>query len=72
MVAESDDVHPLADLYGYWALNPLVEIARVLSFDVALRPQHYRVLAPVTSDTLVAFRYKVGTSSEWPDTFQRT
>ncbi len=62
---------PLADLYGYWALNPLVEIAHVLSFDVAVRPQRYRTLTTATSETLVGFRYKVGASSEWPDRFQR-
>ncbi|MEO6772231.1 MAG: hypothetical protein ABI467_04315 [Kofleriaceae bacterium] len=72
MAAASKTPHPLAELYGLWALNPLVEVARVLSFDVAVRPQNYRALDPKTAETLAGFRFKVGADPLWPDTFQRT
>jgi hypothetical protein len=69
---ETKSMHPLAELYGLWAMNPLVEMARVLSFDVAIRPQNYRALPPELTPVLTGFRFKVGTDPEWPDIFQRS
>jgi hypothetical protein len=64
--------HPIADLYGYWALNPLVEIARAIAYDVVVRPQHYRDLPDDLAEILTNFRFKLGSDPDWPDAFQRT
>ncbi|HSK46643.1 MAG TPA: hypothetical protein VLA05_01400 [Coriobacteriia bacterium] len=71
MVTTAPSIHPLAELYRLWALNPLVEIARVMSFDVPVRPQNYRQLTDETTAILSGFRFKMGTDPEWPDAFQR-
>ena len=72
MAMTQHPVHPLGELYGLWALNPLVEIVRVLSFDVATRPQSYRKLTDNAAAVLSGFRFKLGTDPEWPDAFQRS
>jgi len=64
--------HQLAELYGRWALNSLVEVAYVLSHDVAVRPQNYQQLTAESANTLAGLRFKLGADPEWPDAFQRT
>ena len=71
-MADSTFGNPLAELYSLWALNPLVEVARILSHDVAIRPQHYQSLSPKLSNAVTGLRYKVGNDPSWPDVFQRS
>lgn len=63
--------HPLSELYGRWALNSLVELAYVLSHDVAVRPQYYQQLSAETANIIAGFRFKLGSDPDWPDAFQR-
>ncbi len=67
-----ESLHPLADLYGRWALNPLVDIARAIAYDVVVRPQNYRDLPEDAARILTDFRFKLGSDPDWPDAFQRT
>jgi len=64
--------HPVAQLYGHWALNPLVEIAHTISHDFVARPQQYRNVSDDVADILADFRFKLGSDRDWPDAFQRT
>ena len=66
------ELHPLADLYTRWVLNPLVEIAYALSHDVAVRPQNYREVDGDTLRIMSDFRFNTGVDPEWPNAFQRT
>lgn len=70
--SSGQSLHPLAQLYARWALNPLVEIAHGLAHDVAVRPENYRHLSRSTIETLNNFRFKLGTDPHWPNAFQRT
>jgi hypothetical protein len=64
--------HPIADLYGRWALNPLVDIAHAVSHDIVVRPQNYRQLPDDVAEILTDFRFKLGSDPDWPNAFQRT
>ncbi len=64
--------HPVALLYGRWALNPLVEIVQTLSYDFAARPRQYKEVSIETANILADFRFKFGNDRYWPDAFQRT
>src|SRR5690242_13642426 len=70
--SRQESLHPLADLYGRWALNPLVDIARAIAYDVVVRPQNYRDLPEDVARILTDFRFKLGSDPDWPDAFQRT
>jgi hypothetical protein len=67
-----EPLHPIADLYSRWALNPLVDIARAVAHDVVVRPQNYRRLPDDVAEILTDFRFKLGSDPDWPDAFQRT
>lgn len=67
-----ESLHPIADLYGRWALNPLVDVARTIAYDVVVRPQNYRDLPDDIMEILANFRFKLGFDPDWPDAFQRT
>lgn len=67
-----ESLHPIADLYGRWALNPLVDVARAIAYDVVVRPQSYPDLSDDVLRILTDFRFKLGSDPDWPDAFQRT
>ena len=71
-VASRNSLHPIAELYGRWALNPLVDVASAIAHDVAVRPNRYKQLSAKTVSILNDFRFKLGTDAEWPNAFQRT
>lgn len=64
--------HPIAELYGRWALNPLVGLAYAVSHDFVVRPQLYRGVSDKVARVLSDFRFKTGTDSDWPNEYQRT
>jgi len=64
-------VHPIAELYGKWVFNFMVEAATAIAYDFADRPQHYRQVPDDIKDVLSAFRSLVGSHPDWPDAKQR-
>ncbi len=70
-VDASESLHPLAELYARWALNPLVEVACAVAYDVSVRPHQYRDLSDEVASVLSDFRFRLGSDPAWPDAIQR-
>jgi hypothetical protein len=75
VTAESDNarrpsLHPIGRLYGFWAFNFLIDIARAIADDFVERPQHYRTV-PEQLTSLSGFRTLLGSHPDWPDSQQR-
>lgn len=61
----------LATLYERFLLDPLVEVARCIAFDVIKRPRLYRALPEHLATLLEGFRISSGSAPEWPSAMQR-
>ncbi|HEY7495654.1 MAG TPA: hypothetical protein VIH59_31690 [Candidatus Tectomicrobia bacterium] len=64
-------LHPIAELYGKWAFNFMVDVATAIAHDFVDRPQHYRHVPNGTKDVLASFRSLVGAHPDWPNAEQR-
>jgi hypothetical protein len=64
-------LHPLGRLYGYWAFNFMIDIARAIADDFVERPQHYRNVPEHLTGALSGFRTQMGSHPDWPDAHQR-
>ena len=76
VVAKSDrasrpSLHTIGRLYGQWAFNFMVDIARAIADDFVERPQHYRNVPGELSRVLSGFRTLMGSHPDWPDAQQR-
>jgi mersacidin/lichenicidin family type 2 lantibiotic len=70
--ASSEAAAPaLATLYERFLLDPLVEVARCVAFDVIKRPRLYRALPEHLATLLEGFRISTGSAPEWPSAMQR-
>jgi hypothetical protein len=64
-------LHPIGRLYGQWAFNFMVDIARAIADDFTERPQHYQNVTDELSRILSGFRSLLGSHPDWPDAQQR-
>ena len=64
-------LHPIGKLYGYWAFNFMIDIARAIADDFVERPQHYRNVPEQLTSLLSGFRTQLGSHPDWPDGQQR-
>jgi len=63
--------HPLATFYARYVLDPLVEVARAVSYDFVQRPRQYREVPESVAEILDGFRTRTGCGPEWPSATQR-
>jgi hypothetical protein len=68
--AARPSLHPIGTLYGYWAFNFMIEIARAIVDDVVDRPHRFQAV-PDQLAGLTGFRSLLGSHPEWPDSQQR-
>jgi hypothetical protein len=61
----------VADMYGRWTLDCVIEVARSVSLDLVSRPRHYRGIPMETATALENFKALVGNHPYWPDQAQR-
>ena len=61
----------VADMYGRWTLDCVIEVARSVSLDFVSRPRHYRRIPEETATALENFKALVGNHPYWPDQAQR-
>lgn len=63
--------YPLAALYQRSVLDPIVEVAFMISHDFVERPLHYRAVPAKVAGILENFRIRTGSDPKWPSTAQR-
>ncbi|MGB7926382.1 MAG: hypothetical protein WCF57_24285, partial [Pyrinomonadaceae bacterium] len=71
MESQQASQHPIAALYQRSVLDPLVEVARIISYDFVKRPRHYRAVPENVAGILEGFRNRTGGDSEWLSARQR-
>jgi mersacidin/lichenicidin family type 2 lantibiotic len=62
----------IAALYERFLLDPLIEVARCVSFDALKRPRLYRNITAPVAALLDGFRVRTGTAPEWLSAIQRS
>ena len=62
----------IAALYERFLLDPLIEVARCVSFDALKRPRFYRNITAPVAALLDGFRVRTGTAPEWLSAIQRS
>lgn len=70
---DSEVVAPslIAEMYGRWTLDCIVELANAVALDFVTRPRHYRPVPESVAGTLAQFKSLTGKHPNWPDTAQR-
>jgi hypothetical protein len=63
---------PVADTYGRWTLDCVIELVSGIADDYVKRYRQYRAVPNNISKLLTEFRTRTGSDPEWPNTAQRT
>ena len=65
-------LHPVADAYGRWTLDCVIELVTGIADNYLTRYREYRAVPENMSKLLAEFRTRTGSDPEWPNAAQRT